>query len=332
MTPVLLLAGLAIVVGLAFVYQLGLEWIPLIYISFVLTAVFGGALGIIGSKIVNVGHCRNVMFAALIAFLLLGVGLVSKHYFQYRTLVSMIADAEIENAIENRMLTRDQADASRDELVAAIDSKISFLQHFKTRADIGISIGRGGQNGGGPITGTPMYILWLVEAGAIAWFGFRSPIFAAGEPYNEKMGQWTDESEQVMTLPITDDEMVARIKAATSVEQLLEIPIPKDDQSNQFAVYTVNSIVGQELEDAYLSVDLLTVTINNQGEAETAEKRLVKNAILSTENRKQLLENASLLNEAMEEYRRALAEEEAEAARAAADEAKTSESDELANG
>lgn len=307
----LALVGLVAIVGLAFVYQLGLEKIPLIYISFVLTAVFGGAMGVIGSRIVNIGHCRSVLFAALIALLLLAVGMTAKHYFQYRALASQIADVRMKQLVEENGVDRKVVEEFRSELLDQTYQGMSFLKHFQVRSDIGISVGRGGGNGA-PLTGLPIYILWLVEAGVIAWLGVRPPISAARQPYSETMNQWADEAEQVMTLPVTNDEMVAQIKAATQVEQLLQIPIPKDDQSNQFAVYTVNSIPGQELEDAYLSVNLVTLSVNNKGETETKENPLVRHAILSSENRKQLVENAELLNEAMEDYRQALAEEAAE--------------------
>jgi hypothetical protein len=131
-------------------------------------------------------------------------------------------------------------------------------------------------------------------------------VSAAGEPYSEKLNEWASEEETVMNLPITDEEMVTQIKSATSVDDLLSLPIPKTDESNKFATYLVNSIEGQELEDAYLSVDLHEFSVNSKGEQETKTTPLVKHAILTSDQRKQLVENADLMQEAFDAYREAV--------------------------
>ena len=309
MTIVGFLLGLLLVTGMAFVYQLGLYWIPFIYLSFLMTAAFGIGISMIGTWIVTNGHCRNVSIAILFSLVLVGGGMAAKHYFQYRTLISDWTDSIIEDAIKTGEVGRQQAEANRGELQKELFAEISYFDHFEARADVGLAIGRAGNNGA-PITGIGMYIIWLIELGIVLYFGVRAPIAAAGEPYSEKMGQWADEVDEVMTLPITSGEMVGQIKSATSVEELLEIPIPKTDESNQFAVYNVNSVPGEEMEDAYLSVNLMTLSVNKEGEVQSDIKPLVKHAILSSERRKQLVENAELLNEAMEDYRNAVNEEE----------------------
>ena len=113
-----------------------------------------------------------------------------------------------------------------------------------------------------------------------------------------------------MFLPVTSEEMVAKIRSATSVDELLEIPIPQTDESMQFAHYYTHSITGQELEDAYLTVELVTYSYNANGEQTTNEEPLIKYAIITSEQRKLLVENASLLQEALEDYRESVEEEE----------------------
>ncbi len=309
MTIVFFLLGLILVVGMAFVYHLGLEFVPFIYLSFLMTVVFGVGISRVGTFIVNHGHCRNLLLTVFISLTLFGSGMVAKHYFQYRSLMANLAGELIDKAVSGNRVSRAQAEASRPELIKELHSEISFIKHFEVRANTGISIGRLGNNGA-PITGIVMYILWLVEAGMVFYFGFRAPVSAAGEPYSEKMGAWADEVDEVMMLPITSEEMILQIKSATSVEELLEIPIPKTDESTQFAVYNVNSVPGQEMEDAYLTVNLMTLSVNKEGEVKSDIKPLVKHAILTTARRLQLVENAELLNEAMEAYRAAGDEEE----------------------
>ena len=291
MTYPLILVGIVLTIALAFVYQFLLEWIPWIYASFLLTWGMGMAIGMISAFIVRIGHCRNLMIACLIGLLLATAGLGAKFGFQYLARVS--AEAKFE-AAANQL-----PDTALPELKKEIMKNVSFWQHLEERTDQGWQIGRGGM----PVKGILVYLVWLIEAGMISFFGLTLPISAGSEPYSDKTNQWASEAQVVMTLPITDEEMVSKIQSATSVDDLLEIPIPKTDVSTKFAVYTVNSIPGQELEDAYLSVTLVAYSINSKGEQDTKETPLVKHAVLSSEKRVQLIENGELLQEALEEYR-----------------------------
>ena len=253
----------------------------------------------IGAFVVNAGKLRNVMIAALFGILLGTAGLGAKYYFQYQTLLS--------DATTQFMKEESIPDDQRQQVKNALASEITFWKHIEFRVEEGWNVGRGG--GGAPISGVFVYLIWGIEAVIVYFLAFTIPVSAANEPFSEKVNDWASEEEIVMTLPITDQEMVAKIKSASSVEDLLEIPIPKTDESNQFAVYKVNSIEGQELEDAYLSVDLITFSVNNKGEEQKKEDSLVKYAILSSQLRQQLVDNASLLQEAIAEFRASVEEE-----------------------
>ena len=279
--PLWLLA-LVIVVPLAIVYVILLELIPLIYVSFLLTMVVGWLLGLVAYFVCKRGHVRNSMIAWLVGLSLPLAFLSAKYVFQW--------DA----------WTID-------------DPNLGFMEHLQERVDTGWRIGRGGQ--GNQINGFIVYIVWLLEAGIIF---FRSPFRAASqsrEPYSEPLKQWASDNEQIMVLPVSDSEMIAKIQAASTVDQLLEIPIPKTDEASKFAVYNVASIPGQEMEDAYLSVFLMDLVVDSKGEVEQKLTALVQNAILTSAQRHQLADNAGLLKEAMKDYRQAVQEElEAEAA------------------
>lgn len=292
----LILVGIGLAIALAFAYQFLLEWIPLIYVNFLLTWGMGVAMGLVGVWVVKTGASRNVMIAASMGLIISLAAVSAKFYFQYSAVLAM----ETENEMKVRGAGEDQYKEIRQEIAAQLD----FWTYMKIRTDIGFTIGRGG--GGMPLKGIFVYAIWLIEFAVIAWFGIRMPSSAAGLPYSEKLSAWANEEEAVMTLPVTDPEMVARIKSAQSVDDLLNIPIPKTDVSKQFAIYRVNSIPGQDMEDAYLSVDLVSYTTNSNGETETTTDPLVRHAILSSKNRYQLVENASLLQEAMAAYRESI--------------------------
>lgn len=321
--------GLALIVAIiaAFVYQLGLYWIPFIYVNFLLTGAMGLLVGMVGSFVVNQGKARSILLALLGAVVLTLAGLGAKFWFQYqrdyneqaRAVEALketgFAELQQELAMElgqDAMGASEASDTSgqdgqlpeeaKAEFIRAIDQQLeqyTFAAHLQQRVDDGWLVGKGK---GMPISGVFVYLIWLIEAGAILGIGGMMMWESASQPFSEKLGQWASESEVVMSLPVSDPAMIEKIQAANSVDQLLEIPIPKDDQSNQIAVYTVNSIPGQEMEDAYLSVELQTHKINSKGEAEVDKKNLVKFAVLSSQQRYQLRDNASLLQEAIQAY------------------------------
>jgi len=272
----LLVVGVVIMLVLSVIYALLLNWIPFIYVNALLTLGMGMAVGAIATFIIKTGHCRNVALGTLVGLLLAVAGLGGKFVTQY-----YLTFQEGREWLET---TNEVSEEDRPLALAAFDQGYTFQAHLKDRIDTGWSIGKGG--GGDPIGGWLVYAVWLIEAGIVFYFAWTMSRAAVKEPYSEKMSLWADESESVMLLPITGDEMVRKIQAATTVDQLLEIPIPKTDESAKL----------------------------------TKEVMLVENAILSTEQRTQLVENAELLNEAMNEFRASVeAERLAEQSAAAAE-------------
>lgn len=299
----LLLAGIAASIGLAFLYQMSLDWIPFVFVSVLITCGLGIVLATLGGLIVKVGHVRSITIGALIGICLATTCLSAKYWFQYQRDIDVRTTSMLG---DNRI-----PETKRPQVREMVKRELTWKKHIQDRTGFGWNIDRGG-GGGLPIKGGFVYLVWLIEAGIIYYFAVATPTNAAGEPYSEQTNRWASESQIIMTLPVTDKEMVAKITTAKSVDELLEIPIPKTDQSNRFAVYTVNSIPGEEMEDAYLSVDLLTYSVNDKGEEENKAQALVRHAVLPTEKREQLVENAELLQEAMADYRASLEEERAE--------------------
>ncbi len=317
------LIAIVIVVALAFVYQMLLRWLPFIWVSFLITMGFGIVIGAIGTIVVALGHCRNLTLGFLIGSTLLLAGVGGKFYFQHmhfrsqveqnirqdraigKQLQELLAAAEKENPELANMANE------MDKLVEAELAAVTFSETIKHRVDNGWNLGGRARKGGGlPVKGVFVYLIWLAELGIIGYFAVPIVVRTSGDPYSEKLNDWANEAEQVMFLPVTSEEMVAKIRSATSVDELLEIPIPQTDESMQFAHYYTHSITGQELEDAYLTVELVTYSYNANGEQTTNEEPLVKYAIITSEQRKLLVENASLLQEALEDYRESVEEEE----------------------
>ena len=270
------LVALLLTAPLAALYVAGLVLIPWIYVSFLLTVCAGWVMGQMAQLVCQWGHNRSTLFAWLVGLSLPAAFLICKYIIQWQ-------------------------------IWAVEDPNIGFVEHLSERVATGWNIGRRGN--GLPIVGVFVYVIWLIEAGLI----FKSSPFTAStqakQAYSEPLSQWASEHERIMLLPVSNEAMITQIESASNVDQLLEIPIPKSDESTKFAVYDVHSIPGQEMEDAYLSVSMLDLIAGTDGEVKQRLTSLVENAVLTTAQRHQLVENASLLNEALAEYRKAQKEE-----------------------
>lgn len=296
-------------------YALGLEWIPFIYVSALLTFGMGWLVGSLSQWVIKLGKVRNLAIAlAIVVTLVLG-SLAAKfayqYYSDYQQHLVLVEQMRLEDITEdggNRPSPKEFEDFKTEFKKAAIKS-YTFSAHLKSRVKRGWNIGKAGRNGM-PISGWFVYLVWLIEAGILLCVGGPMALSAAKQPFAEQLDAWADESEVVMVLPITDDEMVEKIKSATAVQELLEIPIPQTDRSTRLATYTINSIRGQELEDAYLTVDLMEYLPKTDGETEVKTKKLVSMAVITSAQRTQLKENAELMHEAIQEYRASLIAEE----------------------
>lgn len=301
MAFVLLFAAVAVAIVAAFVYQLGLQWIPFIYINFLLTVGMGFLLGKLAAIIVKTGHVRNLALALFCFACLVVVALLAKYGFQYladRYQVAKLHPTDFGVEVD-RQLTEDELNDFRKMIL----DDFSFSDHIQARVEQGWRLGRGG---GAPLSGIFVYLVWLVELGVVIYFGGIIILEAAKQPYHEKLARWADASEVEMRLPVTNAEMVTKIKAAKSVQELLELPIPDTDQSERFAVYQVNSVPGFENEDAFLSVELHVYSTNAKGELEVKKEPLVNWAKITSDQRARLHENAELMQEAIAEYRASL--------------------------
>lgn len=271
-------AAMLVMVVAGFVYFLALKWIPFIYISFLVTLGLGGIAGFIGGTAVKLGHCRNTALAVLVGVLLGATGLLAKFVFQHRDYSATIAEA----IVQEQGLNLDDA----QQLTA---NGFTFAEFIKLRADEGWEIGRGGRDGM-PIKGLFVYLVWAIEAGAILYLAVPAPRDAARTPYHETLAVWASEEEDLATMPVLP-EVANRVKQTTELDALLVPPKPTDNPEGQFLHYSVNSIPGEEMEAAYLSIKHVEVTVNKKGEQSTKTKDLWNYVALTPEQRELITRN-----------------------------------------
>jgi len=310
---VILLGGAVVASAAAYVYQLGLQWIPFIYVNFLLTWGMGMLLGKAAAYFIYAGHVRNVALGLAGFVILVAVGLGSKFGFQYLAARAEVAAevARLQPADLGIELDRPLNGEELANFRQAILEDFTFGDHIQARVDRGWNVGRAG---GAPVAGIFVYLVWLVELGVISYFGGTLALEAVRKPYSETLGKWADSVDVEMTLPVTNPLMVAKIGSAKTVQELLELPIPDTDESSNVAVYVVHSVPNFPEEDAYLSVELQKFSQNAKGETEVTSEKLVNLAVITAAQRAQLRENSELMQEALAAYRESLANRPPEAA------------------
>jgi hypothetical protein len=268
----------------------------------------GLLLGKAAATLITWGHVRNIALGMAGFAVLVVVGLGAKFGFQYldaRAAVARLQPADLGIELEGPLNAEELADFRE-----AVLADFTFWDHIQARVENGWNVGRAG---GAPVAGIFVYLVWLVELGAISYFGGSMAWEAVHKPYSEKLGKWADSVDVEMTLPITNPLMVAKISSAKTVQELLELPIPDTDQSNHIAVYVVHSVPNSPAEDAYLSVELQKYSQNAKGETEVSTEKLVNLAVITAAQRAQLRENSELMQEALAAYRESLANRPPEA-------------------
>ena len=170
------------------IYQVSIEFIPWIYLTFLLTLVCGFGTVVICSFFLNFSHCRNVMIGAL-AGLAIGFSVLATGHIMSYIAWSAIIDDDIQSAKAAQDQLSPTSENSNNNLSTAENSEERFfflepLEYAQIRANTGWSIGS--VSSGAPVTGIFFYLTWIIEAVIMLGAGIFGGIGAAKSPYCER--------------------------------------------------------------------------------------------------------------------------------------------------
>lgn len=134
------------VVAVAYVYQLGLYWIPFIYINCLLTWGMAMVIGKATEFVVTAGHVRNVALSLFVFAILVVAGLGAKFGFQYLDARTTLQN-ELANLSQRELGIETDPPLTSEEMVQvreAILADFTFADHIQMRVENGWNIGRGG--------------------------------------------------------------------------------------------------------------------------------------------------------------------------------------------
>ena len=266
-----------------YVYQLLLAWIPFIYVNFLLTIGAGMAGAYFVNWALKHGKCRNPIIAGAIALLMALLAISAKHWFQYESVLTELADNWQQILTDDGVAPEEIGVAPERGVLRQL---LPFTEYIKSRVENGWEIG-----GGGPVSGAFVWIIWLIEGAIVTYSTISGGRKAASLPFNEELLLWADEEEVLGTVPISDEAEATRLAGAQSLEELLSAPTVASEETNHLLVYGLHSIPGEEMEEAFLTVKHLVLKVNQKGETEKEEHDLWKHVVISSEQRRQLAES-----------------------------------------
>jgi hypothetical protein len=183
--PILsIIAAVTLGIPLGICYTYLIRWIPFIYINFFATLGYGFIFGIVSAYLLKISKVRN---SALAFFTGLLVGIIA-WYLAWSGFYFSIAEEK--------------------KLFYGPTHIIALMKYLYEH-------GSWGMRHSGPMTGIPLVIVWLAEAGIIIGVATMAAFTKISDtPYCETKQCWLDEEKKIDTLEsFSDPEQLAAFKA-----------------------------------------------------------------------------------------------------------------------
>lgn len=229
-------AAIGFPLGLAYAYLI--RWIPVVYVNVVLTCGYGFAFGWVTTRILKASQVRNTTLAVLCG---LAAGFIALY---------------MEWSAHLHVLFEDAPWFFRpDQIVRAM----ALLYEE----------GSWGMRSGGNVTGIPLALVWVIEAGIIVGLATLLPWhFVRDTPFCEKTRCWLDEDRKIDTLEtFTDDAQLAALKAG----DILPITQAKPKADNA-AVFTRLLLKRSPKCTIFCTLRVQDVTISIDDKGKVTEK------------------------------------------------------------
>ncbi len=232
------------------IYAYAFYWIPFVYLNFLITLAYAGAMGLAVAITARRARIRNNWFVAIVGFLVAAVGL----YVYWAAYLWALA------GLQNVGL----AAFSPSVLIA-------FGKHLFEKGSWGIKKET--------VTGWFLVAFWIAEALLVLRVCVSFALAESRRPFCESCGEWTEIEENVARLAATGDEPEWQQVFAGDLPALAAFPAAEQG-ANRFARLDVARCPRCE-QSRFLTVSTVKVTIDKKGKANEAIRRLITNAILT---------------------------------------------------
>jgi hypothetical protein len=262
--PAGLVGGLAGGLVLTWLYQLFVDWIPLIYFNVIATLGLGFALGYMTGSLLRWAHCRNNLLAALVTAVVSLACVGVSFYFAYDRVVRGVA-------------------SKHGGTVSELKEKLPIRKYLEIRVEKGWTIGRGG---GLPVKGVFVYLIWLLELLIVVFCAVTTAKGVIEDPYCEDCQRWSEEEILGRRSSVTPEGVAQAVEKA-SIDDLIHLaPDPSGTSALAFKLHSCNEC----LQLAFLTVTREWAQANSKGELEQKSETVAAMVRVSQKQRDQLKE------------------------------------------
>ena len=267
LTLPLFAAGIVAAAGTAWLYQMGMTWIPYIYVNLVLCGLFGAGIGVAGAFAVRRGNCRNRVVALALTLPLAAGGIAASYYWAYQSTLSKLAEHD--------------PGAS----VADIRNEVTFSRWVDARKEAGWTMSSSHSSSSSKsspdISGAGVFVLWGLEALTILGIALVIVDTEVEKPYCETCERWC--TSKPLSLGGLTRVDVEHAVALGDLMPLVDIQVRSDGDGAHSLLLTGHICDGCS-DTGYLSVDEKTVT-RAKKQTKTTTAHLIKYALLTREQR-----------------------------------------------
>ncbi|WP_299462031.1 hypothetical protein [uncultured Microscilla sp.] len=259
LAPVLMLTlGVAATWVMAFIYAYAIAYIPFIYISFILTAIFGLGIGVTVNLCGQFGKARNTTFTMTSALVLGLFGVYACWAVWFK------------------------AQGAKTGLFISPDILFKLVQFIAAEGAWSIF--------DSTPTGGALYAVWGIEAAIIIGVAlFMVNSSANDTPFCEECKQWADQEKVVGPLaPIMDTHAFKSRIEQGHFQAILDLPLI-EDRYIQYTIVKLLSCADFEKSTLFLTVQAVTVEVDEDGKESKDEIDIVKNLIINRAEYDQLL-------------------------------------------
>jgi len=268
------LLAIGALVASGWVYQLAIDWIPLIFLNALLTAGYGFLGFVMVGLALNYSKCRSPVFGVLLGLAVGLAGTAGTHYFAYARVIDT-AMAQYEKETDKP--------AEREKMTQALP----IASYFETRVEQGWRISSM------PISGFFVYLIWFIEALLIIGISVLGGWLAGREPFCESCNVWADEERLLLTRWDQSDEAVEQLDGATTLDELINPPTTRPHWTAEKQLgtswldYKVNACPNCE-ESRFLSISKNWVELDTEGDETEKSNEVHEYLVIDAEIAEQL--------------------------------------------
>lgn len=260
------LGSLAAGIG-ALIYSALIWYIPFIYINFFITLGFGFLLLMAVMPALRMARVRNLGVGFLLGLLVGALGV----YLEWSVYCALLISAGETTEVGSGLRALSFTDTSFD-----LDLMLNVALHPSVIWEIIKALYAEGSWGIFRITvsGIPLVLVWLVEAGIIAFLPALGAIGVASEPFSEKEGKWMKETKFKGRIA-PDDAILNGISLLEQgrFDAIFDAARVSEDESGLgFVAYS-----DSRKEENYLTIQMHRIETTSDGKSKTTSADVVTN-------------------------------------------------------